>query len=265
MKVGAADPRCAFLQHREFVQKLRELGASIKSVDFVHGAYDSVFVKDSAVAIRRGAQVSALLAQPRYEQRQIEQSARARALAGLGWSIRSAPCTALEGGDIVLRPDASGAFLGTGFRSDARSALALTHFLDAPVTALELVDPRLYHLDMVLAMVAHDTVLVCEDALSARSRAIVRAHFAPEAIVPVTLDEALAFGVNVVPIGRDLVVASRLPRLHAVLGERGYRVHVVDLSEFHLAGGSAACLVSIVKTQERVAVSTTAAMRSTAA
>ncbi len=268
MNVGAASPERAVVQHDTLVSQLQSLGAHVKPVAFVHGAYDSVFVKDSAVVVRRRGEMHALLTQPRYRERNMEQSARRRSLAGLGATIHAAPATPLEGGDVVVRvgpSGVSGAFLGTGFRSVADSAPALERFFGKRVTTLELRDPRLYHLDMALAIVAEDLVLVCDEALSPRSMARVASMFRADALVRVSLEDALRFAVNVVALGREVVVGSDVPRVRDALRARGYRTHVVDLDQFHHAGGSAACLVARVQRDDAVTVNATAAMRSTAA
>lgn len=270
MNVGAASPERAVVQHDTFVSQLRNLGANVKPVAFVHGAYDSVFVKDSAVVVRRRGGLHALLTQPRYRERNMEQSARRQALAAMGATVHAPPATPLEGGDVVVRAGRSGtgvtgAFLGTGFRSVAESAPALERFFGARVATLELRDPRLYHLDMALAVVAEDLVLVCEEALSPRSMARLRSMFHADALVRVSLEDALRFAVNVVALGREVVVGSDVPRVRHALRARGYRTHVVDLDQFHHAGGSAACLIARVQRDDAVTVSTTAAIRSTAA
>lgn len=278
MQVGAASPVRAVMQHDTFVKRLRALGAQVQTLPFVHGAYDSVFVKDSAVVVRRRGAMHALLTNPKFPQRKAEQASRHRAFGQMGALVSAPPTAHLEGGDVVLRSgvnphghashSASGrvaAFMGTGFRSSPHARDALERFLNAPVVTLELIDPRLYHLDMALACLPDDqTVIVCEEALAKHSMAALASTFHPGALVRITLAEALNFAANVVVFGKDVVVGAESPRLAGILRERGYRIHVVDLHDFHLAGGSAACLVSQIRDQE-CADNTTAAMRSTAA
>jgi len=64
-----------------------------------------------------------------------------------------------------------------------------------------------------------------------------------------------------------LATAFDLARLGAVAraSPLGFEVHPLPLSEFHLAGGSAACLVARVHALDCVAMSAPAAIRSTAA
>lgn len=245
MTIGTADGARAVEQHQAFVRVLAEEGAVTHAMPFVHGAYDSVFAKDNAIIVERArGRRRALLARPRYEVRRTEQRARARALEALGVDVTDVPGPHLEGGDCVILPGARGAFMGHGFRTQRGAARDLERLLDAAVVPLELRDPRLYHLDMALAVLDDGTAVVCLEALDEASVARLRVHPAVRDLVPIPLREALAFGVNLVQVGRTIVSAGAAPTMRRELAARGFRVRSVRLDEFHLAGGSAACLVS---------------------
>ena len=70
----------------------------------------------------------------------------------------------------------------------------------------------------------------------------IRERVAPDLLIEAAPDEAAAFCVNAVSIGRTLVMAKGPPRLAAVLAERGYHVIGVDLAPFILSGGGAFCM-----------------------
>lgn len=250
MRVGAACPQRANRQHVELVATLRSLGAQVDEVPFVHGAFDSVFAKDSAVVVERGEGViEALVARPRFAQRQSEQEARTMALLAHGIRVIGSSSSALEGGDVVVLPGARTAFLGYGFRSDPAAARDLGDLLGADVTCLALRDPRLYHLDMALAVLDDGTALLCTEALTRESVAAIESHPFVTDVVRVPVDEALRFGTNVVQVGTTIVTAADAPATRHALGERGYRMRRVSLDDFHLAGGSAACLTARVHRQ----------------
>lgn len=247
MTVGSVNRSRAIEQHAVFVRALAEEGAVVHPVPFVHGAYDSVFAKDNAVVVARSdGHRRALLARPRHAVRQAEQRARAEALVALGIEVLDVPGAHLEGGDCVVLPGARGAFMGHGFRSERAATRDLEGLLGAAVVPLELRDSRLYHLDMALGVLDDGTALVCAEALTDASLARLRVHSEIHDIVTIPLREALAFGVNFVQIGRTIVSAGASPTLRRELAARGYRVRSVRLDEYHLAGGSAACLVSRV-------------------
>ncbi len=237
-------------QHGALVRTLRSLGAVVHDVPFVHGALDSVFSKDNAVLVERShGGVEALLANPRHPERKTEQQARARALASLGVAVAAEASSPLEGGDIVMLPGARGAFLGHGFRSSTRAAQELERFLDRDVTCVELRDPHLYHLDMALSVLDDGTALVCHEALTPEGRRAIECHPAIRAVVCVPRDEAMRFGVNLVQVGSTIVWGADAPATTRALRMAGYAVRRVALDQFHLAGGSAACLVSRVHRQ----------------
>jgi N-dimethylarginine dimethylaminohydrolase len=250
MRIGAVRSGHAVRQHGTFVRALEAAGAVTLPLPFVHGAYDSVFSKDNAVLVEHDdGVIEALLARPRHAERRIEQKARAAALSGLGVRVSAASSEPLEGGDIVMLPGARGAFLGHGFRSSRRASADLERFLDRAVTAVELRDPRLYHLDMALSVLDDGTALICDEALTDAGRRAVENHDAVTEIIHVPLHEALRFGVNLVQVGKTVVWGAEAPATTHALEARGYRVRRVDLDQFHHAGGSAACLVSRIHAQ----------------
>lgn len=250
MRVGAVQPRHAVRQHDALVRTLRSLGAIVHVVPFVHGAFDSVFSKDNAVIVERAhGATEAFLARPRHAERRVEQRARARQLTALGVRVAGWTRAHLEGGDVVMLPGARGAFLGHGFRSHARAAEELERFLERGVTCVGLRDPHLYHLDMALSVLDDGTALVCTDALTSEGRRAVEGHPAIRRMIRVPRDEAMRFGVNLVQVGRTIVWGADAPATTRALEADGYEVRHVPLDQFHLAGGSAACLVSRVHCQ----------------
>ena len=260
MQIGSVRTEWAEGQHRTFVRTLESAGARVEVVPFVHGAFDSVFSKDNAVLVERGGEFEALLGQPRFAERTAEQRARAGALGDLGALAITVAKNPLEGGDVVMLPGARGAFIGHGFRSTELAAKDLEDFLGFEVTALELRDERLYHLDMALAVLDDGTALVCEEALTPAALRAVERHPAVTSILRVELEEALRFGVNLVQIGRNIVWGADAPDTSRALEARGYNVRRVALDAFHRAGGSAACLVSRIHLQ---GISTHAPLAST--
>jgi N-dimethylarginine dimethylaminohydrolase len=261
MKLAAVEPAAAVRQHGGFVRRLSELGADVLRLPFVHGAYDSVFVKDTGVLIRRAERTFALLANPRHSVRRAEQAARARVLEAFGVEVLPSPAQAFEGGDVVMQPSTGGAFLGHGFRSSPTSASSVERLIGAPVVPVELRDAHLFHLDMALAVLRDGTHLVCEDAMTADSVRSLRRAANGRDVVRVPLEEARRFALNFVELEGAVVTAGRSPTVHAALKQRGLAVHQVPLAQFHRAGGSAACLVSRIHVDDRAG----AAQRSTAA
>jgi phenylacetate-CoA ligase len=249
---GAVDFHAAVSQHARFVAALEASGAQVTRLPFVHGAFDSVFVKDPALLIERGERRCAVLARPRFHERARERAARAERLRRHGYDLIAADDgPPWEGGDLVMTPSRETLFLGHGFRSSHYAAHWLERAAELDVCPLELIDPHLYHLDMAFAMLPDGTAVVCADALAAGSmHAIERARGVTD-VVAVRREDALAFGLNWVVVGDAIVCGARVPAIERIVTARGLRYIVAPLDQFHLAGGSAACLVAVVHRDAR--------------
>ena len=264
MRRGSVSPLRAQREHCALIRCLQRAGAHVEQLPFVHGAFDSVFMKDSAVFVAEHGVRRALLATFASAERQQEQGPRAIALGARGFDIRCPSRHPLEGGDTARFRSGEG-LLGYGFRSSALATSCLESFWEAPVLPLELVDPWLYHLDTALTVLNDGTVLCCRDAFSSGSLRRLERHPALTELLFVPRAEALRFSLNLIQIGSTVVTGTAdAPVTKQLLSERGLSVLETPLPQFHLAGGSAACLVGkIYDDAWRTATRETTAMRST--
>lgn len=246
MEVGSVDFSKAKREHSAFVSTLRLVGATVITEPFIHGAFDSVFIKDAALLLERREGRRALVAQPRHRERQVERKARADAYARAGYDVITDSGPVWEGGDVVVQPRGTSMFLGYGWRSEARAAAWLERRAGVPVVPLELNDPHLYHLDMSLTVLPDGCALVCASAITPESLARLERAPGITHVIVVPRPAALRFGLNVVPVGDTIICASAIPEVATIIRERGFRVTIAELDQFHLAGGSAACLVARV-------------------
>jgi N-dimethylarginine dimethylaminohydrolase len=115
-------------------------------------------------------------------------------------------------------------------------------FFGRETTALELVSPRFYHLDVCFCPLSGGEIFYYPPAFSAASLAKIREVVAREDLIEATDEDAARFNVNAVNINDRLVMASASPDLVARLAERGYRVSQVDLLPFIMSGGGAYCM-----------------------
>jgi phenylacetate-CoA ligase len=245
MSIGSVEFSAAQRQHRAFKAQLSRAGAEVIELPFVHGAYDCVFSKDSALLLERRGVRLALLARLRHPERQIEQVARAQFFESHGFEVVcEANGPSWEGGDLVMLPSGRAMFLGYGHRSRRETAAWLERHAGVPVVPLELRDPRLYHLDLALCVLPDGTALVCEQALTDESMHRLERTPGVCSIVSVTQADALAFGLNLVAIGDTVLAGSLVPQVAAIVRSRRFRMVVSALDQFHLAGGGAACLVA---------------------
>jgi N-dimethylarginine dimethylaminohydrolase len=245
MRIGAVRPARACAQHAAFLRALRAAGARVLQLPFLHGAYDSVFMKDSAILAAYHGSLRALPTTPRHAVRRHEPAIRAAQLARVGLAIAQPLAAPLEGGDVVPIAHRKVALLGHGIRSHSASAPGLARFLGCGVITLALRDPTFFHLDTALAVLADDTLLLCERAFTDDAlRTLARMRF--RRTISVAPEAASGFALNFVEVGDSIVTGTPSVALAAELGRP---MIVSPLDELQLAGGRAACLVARVHPQ----------------
>ncbi len=224
---------------------LRDLGARIELVSPAAGLPDLVFTANAAVVMDR----KALLARFRHPQRRAEEGHLAASFQGLRArgivdEIVDLPDDlTLEGaGDCVFDRMRNQFWLGYGPRSDAAAAKVVEDVFGLDVVALELVDPRFYHMDTALSALPRGEIMYVPEAFNANGRAIIASHAPASQRIAIAQDDATQLCANAVCIGDDLVMSSCSDRLRAQLTERGYRVVTTPLTAFLRSGGSAFCL-----------------------
>jgi N-dimethylarginine dimethylaminohydrolase len=161
-----------------------------------------------------------------------------------GWSF-VAPSETNEGeGDLAYLPDAYGGVIlaGYGFRTESAAHAQAQEVLNRPVISLRLVDPRFYHLDTALAALDDRTIAYFPGAFSVAAQRVLAQLF-PDAVIADEVD-ALAFGLNLVSDGRNVVLNSEATGMATKLTASGYQPVLVDLSELKKGGGSVKCCIA---------------------
>lgn len=217
---------------------LRDAGAEIDTIDQPEGVPDLVFTANAGLldAGRRRFVPSHF----RHPERQGETDVFAAWFAERGWSVdRLDVDTDHEGAGDALP---FGGVLVSGYRprSDADAATELTRLFDVPVRSVELVDERLYHLDLTFCPLDDRRAMCAPLGWDAYGRKVI------EALVPeplwLTDDEALAFCANSVVVGTRVIMPSCPPRVGRILEGWGFDVAVCPVDEFLKAGGGCRCL-----------------------
>ena len=135
-----------------------------------------------------------------------------------------ATCFQEGAGDCIWDATRGRFWAGYGQRSTRQAADEVAAFFGREVTALELVSPRFYHLDVCFCPLSGGEIFYYPPAFSAASLAAIRDVVASEDLIEATDEDAARFNVNAVNIDDRLVMASASPHLVARLAERGYRV-----------------------------------------
>jgi N-dimethylarginine dimethylaminohydrolase len=224
---------------------LVNLGAVIELVPPAPGLPDLVFTANAAVVLDRRV----LLARFRHPERQgeeprFEAAFRELQARGLVDEIVALPRDlVLEGaGDCVWDATRNMFWTGYGPRSSRAASPVVEDAFGVDAVALELADPRFYHLDTALRPLANGDVMYAPLAFTDEGLAAIRDRVAPEERVEIDADDACRLAANAVLIGDTVVLSSCSGRLRARLGERGYQIAATPLPSFLRSGGSAFCL-----------------------
>ena len=134
-------------------------------------------------------------------------------------------------GDAIFDPYDGVVWMGHGFRTQKIAADIIRDQFRVPVVPLELCDPHFYHLDTCFAVLPEGYIMGYPGAF--------KEPF--EFDVVLSKEDASIFSANVVCVD-DAVIGSFSFSVRDQLLNLGLNPIMVDLSMFHKAGGSAACL-----------------------
>ncbi len=224
---------------------LEAAGAEVVVIEGAPGLPDMVFPANAAVVMDGRA----IVARFRFPERQGEEpffdAALRRLLArGMLDEVAMFPDGVFqEGAGDCLWDRTRGHFWGGhGPRSSAESIPALRTFFCRDVVALELVNPRFYHLDTCFCVLPRGEILFYPPAFSPEGLRTIHDRVPAEQRIEATDDDAARFCVNAVALGDEVVMAEAGDDLTARLAARGYRVRDVPLAPFILSGGGAYCM-----------------------
>jgi N-dimethylarginine dimethylaminohydrolase len=234
------DAELALKQWQQLRETLVRLGHTVHVLDPEPGLPDMVFAANGAFMVD-GTVYGARFKHP---QRTGEAVAH-RAFYESNGARFVTPTQTNEGeGDFAYLPDALGGIVlaGYGFRTETAAHAEAQDALGRPVISLRLVNPRFYHLDTALAPLDDRNVAYYPEAFSEASRRILRQLF-PDAVIADT-EDALAFGLNLVSDGRNVVLGAEATGMASKVAAAGYSPVLVELSELKKGGGSVRCCVA---------------------
>ncbi len=237
------DPERALAQWEGLVATLRAAGAEVTEIDQGPDVPDLVFTANAGI-------VSGPTFVPshfRHPERQPETERFASWFAAQGATVERLPDDLDHegaGDALPFGADASEAtpvlLSGYRFRSDAAATTPLSVLTGAVVRPLELVDERLYHLDLTFCPL-DDRRALCAPLGWDRYGTRVVESLVPEPVW-LTDEEALGFTANSVVVGTTVV----MPQIPALVGRQletwGFDPVAVDIGEFLKAGGACRCL-----------------------
>lgn len=148
-------------------------------------------------------------------------------------------------GDVIPHPGKYLVYGGYGHRTTAEAYEELVAMLQVPVVALELVNPKFYHLDTCFVPLSENSVMLCKEAFTEEGLAMIQqlfkyVHFIPEqeAVDCFSLN-AHAFEINGV---KTAILQKGSTVTVDILKQEGYNVIEIETSEFMRSGGSVFCM-----------------------
>lgn len=221
----------AYEQHERYRGALAESGWTVREVEPLSSAPDSVFVEDTVVV----CEDLAIITRPGALERREEVAGTAEAARQLGLSVANISGSAtLDGGDVLQVGKV--VYVGRGGRTNDEGILQLSAFLSPYGRTVIPVG-----LSGVLHLKSAVTTLPDGECLA------LTEMFETDAFPNVTAVSEES-GAHVVLLGGDRVlIAASAPKTAAWLADRGWEPVVVDISEFEKLEGCVTCLSVLVE------------------
>jgi N-dimethylarginine dimethylaminohydrolase len=223
-------------QWGNLVATLVEAGAEVELLEPQPGLPDLVFTANAGT-VNRGRYVPSRF---RHPYRQPEVAFDTAWFEEHGYEVVTLPEGVGHEGAGDALPFRDVFLSGYKSRSDAAAHGPLSALLGAPVRPIELVDDRLYHLDLTFCPLDDRRAMVAPHAWDRYGCKVVEA-LVPELLV-LSDDEMFAFCANSVVIGTTVVMPSCPPAVGHQLEAWGFDVQVAAVDEFLKAGGGCRCL-----------------------
>jgi N-dimethylarginine dimethylaminohydrolase len=237
----SVDPDQALVQWEGLVATLEAADAEVVVMEPEADVPDLVFTANAGV-VNGGQFVPSHF---RHPERRPETAINAAWFAKRGWRVDRLPAELDHegaGDALPFTPEDGRPVLlsGYSFRSDAGAATQLSALLKCPVRPIQLVDPRLYHVDLTFCPLDSRRAIVAPLGWDAYGRKVVEA-LVPEPLV-LSDDETLSFCANSVVVGTTIVMPVVPTRVGRQLEAWGFTVVGCKIDEFLKAGGGCRCL-----------------------
>jgi N-dimethylarginine dimethylaminohydrolase len=241
------DRKLALQQWERLCEAFQRAGTELSVVDPWPSLEDMCFTSSQFfVGLDRDERSFAIPSRMLHRSRRDEVEHLAKWYCGHGYRILDLDLEGeefLEGAaDLIWAPDWESVWAGYGHRSTPGAVERFAGLMESmgfEVRRLEMVDPYFYHLNLCLAPISADSLLIYSGAFAPEALASLRMH---ANTYEVSREDALHFICNGVLVNGYYITPRLTRQLEQILGTEGIDPIVVDLSEFHKAGGSAASL-----------------------
>jgi len=234
------DVDLAHTQWNNLVAALREAGAQLEFQEPAEGWPDLVFTANAGIVNAK----QFIPTHFRHPERQGETPHDIAWFAERDYQIDRLPLEMIhEGaGDALPFGIGKNRVLVSGYRtrSDAAAHAYLSKMTGAAIRSVELVDQRLYHLDLTFTPIDDRRAIIAPMAFDSYGVRVLEA-LVPDPLI-LTEEEALSFCCNSVVIGKNIVMPNTPPRVGRQLEKWGFNILTVPVTEFMKGGGGCRCL-----------------------
>lgn len=244
--VGGVDRDRAIAQWEALRAVYEGLGLTVEVLPAEPGLPDLVFVANQSFPTQPlEGPPAVILSNMHAPQRRAEVPVVARWFEARGWRLLPIEDedTHFEGmGDVNWHPGRRVIYGGFGWRTTRNAYSHRNYQVDAPVVALELVDTRMYHLDTCFSPLDEHTALICAEAFTEQSLALLEAAFPRLLRAPLSEAVQLLSCNGHCPDQRHFIVQRGAVQTNQLVRDAGFEVVEVDTSEFLKSGGSVQCM-----------------------
>ncbi len=234
------DFAAAIRQHREMTQVYEDAGVRVHFLEPDPNLPYQVFARDSSVMTPYGA----IITQMAQSWRRGEYAPALRFYTEMGIPIYDmVSAGAFEGGDFnVIEPGC--VLLGyCGERTQDSSVRQVGAWMEQEGWEVRYIDIAVHyvHIDFMVCMLAEKLAAVCVDTTDPGIVKWLKGKRIE--IVPVSYQDTMTLGCNVMALGGDRVVSpAQSVDLNAKLRARGFEVYDPDVSMFTMGGGGIHCM-----------------------
>ncbi len=230
-ELGKPDYDKALIQHAAYVEALKKCGVNVTMLEAEEEFPDSCFVEDVSVITRKGA----IITNPGAASRNKEPEKIIDTIKTFFTDDRiayiKAPGT-LEGGDVMMVGDHF--YVGRSARTNEEGIRQFIEILKGwGLTGSEVPLEKVLHLKTGVNYIENNNLLVAGEFIE-------KPEFADysKIIVP----ESESYGANCIWVNDTVIIAEGYPSVLEAVEKAGYKVLIVDTSEYRKIDGGLSCL-----------------------
>lgn len=245
--IGEVDKAQALNEWKQLKKAYEELGLEVFVTEGVRGLPDMVFCANQSLPnIREDGSKQVIMSVMHADERKEEVPHIESVYEDSSYEIIKLDDETFrdfEGmGDAIWHFKKGLIWGGYGFRSSKEVYSVVSEAFGVPVIALELVDPKFYHLDTCFCVLNEESVLIYPPAFKPEGLELIHALF-PNVIECGKYEAEELFACNAVSAdGKNVFIQQGCTDVNSKLRAAGFNVHEFSTGEYLKSGGSVFCM-----------------------